>query len=156
MELDRDKLVFFSNDPIDKIVASGDVTIVNDGNTTASGTGGGSQVAKIVQQSFPHTYGKPGFIRARWSTDNGATWNGIESEKRYTFTITFTDVGVTSSPIPNTDSAITIGANSSVVVVRTANGSHGNVVTNTAAPPTHGYTPQSRTFRVQYWMFERE
>lgn len=154
--MDKDNFVFLSGHPIDKIVKSGEITIANSGNTTASGNGGGDQAAYIVETSVPNTYGRAGLIRAIWTTDDWATRNSLDAVLWYSYTITFTDVGYTSPPILGLSTAISIGADESSIYFRTANGIHGDVVTTTAAPITSGYTPTSKTFKIKYWMYERE
>lgn len=142
---DRDKLIFYSNDPIDKIVQSGEVTIVNDGDTTGDALS--FQSAKIVDSTVANDYGRAGLVRARWSIDGGTNWQALESEILYTFTLT-----AFAATVPGLAEAISIGCTDTTITFRTANGRHGNVAG--AGPFT--YTPTSRTFVIQYWLYERE
>ena len=155
MPLLRDKLNFYSFDSIDKIVDSGEVVIVNDGNTTSSGTNTGPQTAKIVSLSIPNPYGRAALIRARWSIDGGSNWQGLESRLLYSFTITLTDIPVTSSPLKALQSAVSVGSNNTNIEFRTANGQHGNQ-SKLSTQGNVGYTPVSQTYRIQYWLYERE
>lgn len=156
MAVDLTKIAFFSNDPIDKIVQQGEVTIVNDGNTTSTGTTTGPQAGRVVSSTTTNTYGRAALARARWSIDGGTSWQSLETEIIYGFTITFTDIPVTSDPLKAIDSAITVGCTDSTVYFFTVNGKHGNVSRTSGAPNDTGYTPTSRTFTIQYVLYERE
>jgi len=154
MATDRDKLQFYSPDKIDKIVEHGTKTIINDGNTTSSGTSQGPQLARVVTGTSSHSYTRAPFIRCRWNVDGGS-WNGLEAEIMGSFTITYTDVPVTSPPLQILRAAVSIGADENTVYFMTANGDHGNQSTVLASPNT-GYTPVSHTFNFEYWLFERD
>lgn len=149
MTVDRTKLQFYSGDPIDQIVQEGEVTIVNDGATSDY------QAAKVVESTATNTYGRAGLIRARWSIDSGSSWQSLDSQLIYSFTIT-TVPGDPGHPLtatlPGLDSAISIACSNSTITFRTANGRHGNVTGIT----TPSYTPTSRTFIIQYALYERE
>lgn len=143
-------LSFSSFNPIDKIVQEGEITIVNDGDT-----GTEYQTAKIVSDTVANDYGRAGFVRARWSIDGGTNWQGLESQLTYVFTLNTEpgDLGhPTSTQLSGLDSAISIGCSDSTITFRTANGRHGTVTGSNT--PT--YTPTSRTFIIQYALFERE
>lgn len=156
MTRDVTKLQFFSSDPIDKIVASGTYTMTNDGNTLAAGgTGDGPQAAKIVQESQPHTYGKSALIRYKWST-NGSDFNAATAHLLFSFTITFTDIPVTSSPLQGLTSAVSVGCDASNIYFRTANGRHGNVSQKTTDPAASGYIPTNFVFTIIWAMYEKE
>lgn len=141
MTVNRQVLQFFSNDPIDKIVQEGEVTVVNDGASADY------QKAKIVESTVANDYGRAGLVRARWSIDGGTSWNSLDTEIVYTFTLTAP--GVTDSGL---DSAMSIGCTDSTITFRTANGRHGNV----GGSPPSSYTPTSRTFTIQYALYEVE
>jgi len=151
-----DRLSFISELSIDKIVMSGSITIYNDGNTTATGNNKGFEFSRIIEQTVPNRYGRAGLIRGRWSIDGGNTWNSLDAVGYYSYTVTVTDYGYTSDPMPGIDAAISIGCNNDNIIFRTANGRHGNVSMTSTSPPTSGYTPSGKTFIIQYWMFERE
>jgi len=136
-----DSISFASVHPIDKIVQQGEVTIVNDGATSDYAK------AKIVESTVTNSYGRMALVRARWSIDGGTNWQALDTEIIYSYDLTF--YGVT---LPGIDSAISIGTSDSTVYFRTANGKHGNV---TDAGLTV-YTPTSRTFTIQYALYERE
>lgn len=140
-----DDLVSISDYSQDKIVYHDTITIVNDGVTT--GTTYTWQQNKVVQSTIPNPYGRAALARARWSIDGGASWQSLESKIVYTYTLTAFGVVLWSL-----DSAISIGCSDSTIYFRTANGRHGNVTGN---PPT-GYTPTSRTFLIEFWLYERE
>lgn len=145
-----DKFSFVSDFPIDKIVTEGTITIENDGDT-----GTAYNTAKIVQETVTNTYGRAGLMRARWSIDGGANWQGMDTELTYTFTLSSVP-GNPGHPVSDTlfglDSALSVGCQDSQLVFRTANGRHGNV-SNLTSPV---YTPTSRTFIIQYALYEVE
>ena len=153
MNPDRDKLQFYTGDPVDKIVAPLiQRSIYNDGNT--SSVPGSWQTAKVVQQTFPNPYKKRCFVRGRWSIDGGATWNTFLTHLRFGFTMVFTGTGAP----PNQSSvglrsAISIGVNDDNVIIRTANGDHGNVTINVNTN-SQTYTAIPHTFLIEYALFE--
>src|SRR5689334_17441788 len=112
MSYDINKLNFSSEDPIDKIVADNfdgtPITVVNDGNTTSSGTNTQSQSAKIVTSTIPNPYGKACFVRYKWSVD-GTNFNTGIAHLLYSFTKTFTSIPVTSPPLPALRAAVSVG-----------------------------------------------
>lgn len=154
---DIDLLSFLSDNPIDKIVFptlttdNNEITIVNDGDTTSL-LGGFSQ-AKIVEDTRPNPYGRAALARARWSIDGGDNWQALESKILYGYNLIVTGIG--TFPNGGLDSAISIGCDDSTVYFRTANGRHGNVTQNPMSGAT-SYTPTSRTFLIQYWLYERK
>lgn len=146
---DRTKLSFFSNDSIDKVVQQGEITITNSGATSDY------QAALVVSDSVTNAYGRAGFVRARWSIDGGTNWQALEAELIYTFTVNSEagDPGHPTSFLLNgLDSAVSIGCTDSTITFRTANGRHGTV-TGFVTP---SYTPTSRTFVIQWALYERE
>lgn len=145
-----DKLSYLSAHPIDKIVQEGEITIVNDGDTTSSGTDTGPYSLKIVQENQANNYGRAGFINARWSVDNRETWREQNGYLMGFFLIT--DIPLQPHlPERNIDSAISVGSSNTQIFFRTGNGVHGNVDYS-----TEEYTPISRTFIIQWWMYERD
>lgn len=153
MNPNRDKLQFYTGDPIDKIVAPMvSRVITNDGNTT--GQTGTWQSAKITNNFYPNPYKKRCFVRGRWSVDNGVTWNTFSTKLKFGFLLTFTG----SFAGPNQDSvglqsAVSIGVNDDNVIIRTANGNHSNVNINTDTN-AQTYTPYGSTFLIEYTLFE--
>lgn len=150
MAVDRDKLVFYTGDPIDKIVAN-KVTrsIYNDGNT------GGTfdwQTAKIVSQDFPNPHGKQCFVRGRWNIDGGE-WNTFESHINFTFTIVLVNPSQPSQGGFGLLAAVSIGVHDNFVRIVTANGHHGNVTVNIMSG-TQSYSPIGHTFNIEYELFE--
>lgn len=137
MTVDVNKLAYSSEYPIDKIVSTGTVSVVNDGSS------GDYQAAKIVSSSIANPYGKKCFVRAVYSI-NGTDFNSIQSHLLYSFVVS----GVTT--LQGLKAAVSIGCSNSTVTFRTANGFHGNV----PAPPA--FTPTSLTFTIKYALFEVE
>lgn len=140
-----DKVNFFSLHPIDKIVQEGEITIVNSGDTTSAPLS--FQVANIVQATVPNQYGRAALVRARWSIDGGSNWQAQEAQLIYTYTLT-----AFGTTLQGLDSAVSVGCSDTTITFRTANGRHGNVGGN----PPSTYTPTSRTFIIQYALYERE
>lgn len=151
MNPDRDKLTFYTGDPIDKIVApSVRRTIVNSGNT------GGTtqwQTANIVQRDYDNPYGKKCFVRGKWSIDGGDTWNTFEAHLLFSFTIVITNPSQPSQTGSGLKAAVSIGVSDTSVRIVTANGDHGNVTVN-ATSGAQSYSPISHTFLVEYELFE--
>jgi hypothetical protein len=144
---DRNKLNFFTGDPVDKIVYEGTITITNDGATAQS-----PQTAKIVESRIANPYGKKTLCRFVYSVDGGASFNGQDAHLAYTFTIT----GVPPAPAFSTTlgglrAAVSIGVTASEIIFRTANGYHGNVTDNGTV---YTYTPNSQDFIIKYALFE--
>lgn len=154
MGVDVTKLQFYSGYPIDKVVATGTTTIVNDGNTTNTGTNTGSQTAKVTTTTIPNPYGKKCFCRFGWSIDGGVSFNTPDSHLVYGFTITFTDIPVTSSPLQALQAAVSVGVDANNITILTGNGYHGNQSELSSQPNTVGYTPISLTFVIKYSLFE--
>lgn len=150
---DVTKLQFYSGYPIDKIVNTGTIVITNDGNTTGSGTGTGNQFAKITTTSITNPYAKKCLVRYVWATD-GVNFNAPTAHIDYTFTTTFTDIPVTSSPQQGLKSAVAVGASAASITFLTGNGFHGNVSSLSSDPVTVGYTPISQTFTIKYALVE--
>lgn len=153
MTRDVTKLNFYSGDPIDKIVTSGTVSYTNNGNTTGSGTGTGDQTAKVQLDTIANPYGIKAFARFAWSID-GANFNIADTHLIYSYTITLTDIPITSSPAPALKAAVSIGVSASTITFQTDNGFHNNVSRLSGDPSTSGYTPTSLTFTIKYALFE--
>lgn len=149
MTIDRTKLAYSSEDPIDKIVSTGTITVVNDGATSPT-----YQKAKIVTSTITNPYGKKCFVRARWSVD-GTNKNSLHTHLVYTFVVSTVpgDPGHPASATLNgLKAAVSIGVSNSTIYFRTANGLHGNVSGTT----TPSYTPTSQTFTIDYALYEIE
>ena len=147
----RNKLQFYTGDPIDKIVAPMvRRTIVNDGNT------GGTtqwQTAKVVTSNFTNPYGKRCFVRGKWSIDDGATWHMFEARLVYSFNINITNPSQPTQRGQGLLAAVSIGVSDTTVRIVTANGHHGNVSVN-ATTNAQSYSPISHTFLIEYELFE--
>ena len=151
---DINKLNFTSAYPIDKVVATGTEIIVNDGNTTSTGTTTGPQTAKIQTDTIPNPYEKLCFVRFTWSID-GVNFNSAETHLVYVFSITLTDIPITSSNLKGLTGAVSVGVTASTITFLTGNGSHGNVSRLSGDPDDTGYTPTSRTFTINWALYER-
>lgn len=145
MAYDINKFILHSDYPMDKIVYIGvPQTIINNGVTTSP------YENKIEEVRLTNPYGKKCFIRARWSIDNGNSWQPLEGRFMYNYDY--------SSPFLNTTlaglrAAISIGASDTQIVIRTANGYHGGVFDDGV---NYIYTPISQTFIVEYALMELE
>lgn len=146
MSVDIDALQFYSGYPIDKIIETNTVSIVNNGATNQA-----PQTANITTDTFPNSYGKQCFVRFVWSIDNGANFNSSTSHLVYTFTYnTVAPLPVTSSTLSGLQAAVSIGVSNNNVTVLTGNGYHGTVTDNGT---TYTYTPISQTFIIKYALF---
>ena len=140
MSADVNKLAFSSEYPIDKIVASGTVQVVNDGATSNS-----PQTAKIVTSTITNPYGKKCFARAIFSVD-GTNFSPLTSHLVYTFTL-----NPGSVILSGLKAGCSVGVSTLSIFFRTANGFHGNASLSGA---TYTYTPTSLTFTIKYALFE--
>lgn len=140
--VDTTKLDFFSGNPVDKIVAQGLTTLVNDGVTSNA-----PQSSKIVSATLPNPYGKKVLCRFVWSID-GTNYNSGESHLIYTYTITS---GGGTTTLGGLQGAVSVGVSSSTITVRTANGYHGNVSDNGT---TYSYSCNPQTFSIKYALYE--
>lgn len=134
-EPNRDVLEFYSNDPIDKIVLTDSITIVNDGNS------GDYQSAKIVTQNIPNPYGKKCLVNFKWVEDSFSN-NTPDTRQYYGYTADGAKLGGLSG-------AVSVGVSPTEIKFRTANGLHGNVTAGV-------FTPISRTFEISYALYEAE
>lgn len=154
MTVDTTRLNFYNGYPIDKVVYTNTIIVVNDGNTTTTGTNDQSQAAKIVTSTIANPYGRACFVRYKWAI-NGTNFNSGMAHLLFSFTKTITSIPSTSSPQKGLQAAVSVGASDSTVYFRTANGLHGNVVVVNPAD-NDGYTPTSQTFTIKYALFERD
>lgn len=146
-----DKLIFHSNTPIDKVVASGSVSINNDGDTNGS-----YGAAKIVNSNISNPHTGRCFVRARWSIDGGTNYNTPTSRLIYTYTQNTSGEFNDTQERYNLKAAISVGVSSSQVKFVTANGYHGDVdtVVHPDFSTTDTYTPIPLTFIIEYVLFE--
>lgn len=147
-----DNLSFDSQYPIDKIVDTGTVTIVNDGDTTATGSGTGDQSARVVSQSITNVYGKKALCRFSWAID-GINFNALDTRMLFSFTITLTNIPVTSSPLSGLQAGVSVGVSATSITFMTGNGLHGNSSRLSTDPTTKGYTPTPQTFTINYALY---
>ena len=151
MTVDRNKLNFYTGDPVDKIVYENIVTITNDGATSQA-----PQSSKIVEQRIANPYGKKVFCRFVYSVDGGTSYNGQDAHLAYTYTITVIPPSPGAgfvSTLGGLKAAVSIGVSDSEIVFRTANGLHGNATDNGTV---YAYTPTSQDFIIKYALFEVE
>ncbi len=152
MSIDRAKLQYYSGDQIDKVVTGRtQVSIYNDGNTGGSDNW---QRSQITQSSYQNQYGKRCFVRGWWSIDGGNTKYSFDSHQMFSFNInlhgsyysgTQTKFGLLA--------AVSIGVSDSSVVIRTANGHHGDISVNTDNG-SQSYSAIPHTFLIEYELFE--
>lgn len=148
MSADVEKVNFYSGDPIDKVVATGEIDIVNDGATSSP------QSSKIVTDSVANPYGKKVLVRFRYSIDGGTSFNSEDAHLVYSYTITITSIPITTT-LGGLRAAVSVGVSNNTIFFRTANGYHGNA-TRATPPDPDVYTPISQTFKIQYALFEVE
>lgn len=146
MSIDRSKLLFYSGDPIDKVVYTDSITVTNNGDTTT--IPGGYETAKIVSQTIPNPHGKQCFVRYKWSI-NGMDFNRARDSLLYTYLLN-TPGG--SSTLQGLQAALSVGTTDSSIIFRTANGYHGDVTGHTDGTTT--WVPISQTFTIEYALFE--
>ena len=144
MAVDLDKLNFHSSYPIDKIVAEGTVSVVNDGASSHP------QDAKIATTTIDNPYGSAVFARAVFSVD-GTNYNSLSAHLLYTFSLTVP--GPFTVTLSGLKAACSVGVSDSTVYFRTTNGLHGNV-TDTGV--SYIYTPTQQIFTIKYALFEKE
>lgn len=146
---DRNKLNFFTGDPVDKIVYEGTETITNSGATSQA-----PQSSLIVERRIANPYGKKVLCRFVYSVDGGVSFNGQDAHLAYTYTITL----IPPSPgagivvtLGGLKAAVSVAVSATEIIIRTANGWHGNVTDNGTV---YTYTPTSQDFIVKYALFE--
>lgn len=162
--VNRDKAVFYSLDPIDKIVKSGTFTVEH---------GGAQALTTSSIQNFPdirtvsdteaNDYGRAGFIRAVYSIDGGTSWQPVDSVSFFGFTESFyIDGGFDSSyPLVGNRMQVAIGCDDTTIYVRAISDYFtGNTRVDLNNPYTvsvySGWTAAAQTVLIRYWMFERE
>lgn len=152
--LNRNNLGFYSPDTIDKIVQSGEITIVNDGVRPEP------LEAKLVTTTASNNYGRASLIRAIWTVDDGAIWRGQMTVEFNAFEADVYNGSTFLETIPflGVGSAIGIGCSDSLIHIRAINGyTQSGVELDVEPEPVQwSFSPVSLTFRIQYWMFERE
>lgn len=145
MSVDRNKVNFFTGDPIDQIVYQDTISIVNDGATSSS------QSAKIVTQNITNPYGKKALVRFVYSVD-GVDFQPEDAHLVYTYTITISSIPITQT-MGGLRAAVSVGVSDTEIKFRTANGYHGNSTRVNPGDPEN-YTPISQTFTIKYSIFE--
>lgn len=145
MNPDRNKINFFTGDPIDQIVYQDTISIVNDGVTT------NAQESKIVTQNIANPYGKKALVRFVYSVD-GTNFNGEDAHLVYTYSFTISSIPITQT-LGGLRAAVSVGVSDTEIKFRTANGYHTNVnKVNPGDPDNH--TGISQTFTIKYSIFE--
>ena len=148
--MDPDKFLFTSDYPIDKVVHTGTLTIVNDGQT--SGQSGSWQTSKYVDSGIlANPVGRDCFIRFVWSIDGGTNWQSSTTHLWYGYQVFYP--GLTAN-LGGVQGAVSAGCSNTGMIFNTINGSHGNVSVNSGGGAS--YTPISRTFNIKYVMYAWE
>lgn len=150
--INPDILQFVSEDEIDKVVATGTISVVNSGPSGTSYSGSD----RIVDGTRTNTYGKKCLVRYRWKIDSG-DFNSPDTQLLGSFTVDATAWGgPVSDPLPKTNAATAVGCSATDIVFRTLNGDHGNVTyTGTAmSPGPDSFSGTSHTFTFEYALVE--
>lgn len=147
--MDPDDFLFASDYPIDKVLLTGETTVVNDGNTKSDSLT--YQSSKIVTGNVANTTGKTCHVRYVWSID-GVNWQSSSTHLIYSYTVS--SDGSVVARMGGLQGAVSVGVNNSNIAFRTANGSHGNVSISSTGSPS--YTTTSRTFRIKYALYSME
>lgn len=149
--INYDNFVSLSGFSHDKIVQQGtvaegtEVTIANPGQS--SGSTANFAKYNIVQSTVDNNYGKPVFVRYRWSVDGGATWQGAKSS----FPMTFDLAGTQDTTAP--DKRVSVGSDSDFIYFRTASNGHDGDEWDGVGQSWNN-SPQSTTFIIEYWAYE--
>lgn len=144
--IDLDFLSFLSKYPIDKIIATGTASYLNSGVTSDYAA------AKIQNDTIVNPVGRLCFARFVWSIDL-ASYSSADAHLFYSYTISITPPGVTSSPARGLKAAAAMGISATTITFQTANGDHGNVASIDGGA-TFPYTPVAHTFNFKYALFE--
>lgn len=145
--MDIDDFILHSDFPPDKIVALGEVNIVNDGVTSEM------LYMKIVEHRIPNPYIRKTFVRYVWSVESGIK-AGQESPILYTFSYSeIPPLSPLSGEVTGIRGMVSVGVNDDEIIFRTGSGYHGAVTWNGS---NLNYTPISQTFNIKYALFEME
>ena len=142
---DRNKVRFFTGDPVDMVQLEGSITITNDGVTTSA-----PQSSKIVEQRIANPYGKKAMCRFVYSVDGGLSYNGQDAHLAYQYNYTYTPAPFTTT-LGGLLAAVSVGVTAGEIIFRTANGHHGNVTDNGVSIT---YTTIPHDFLIKYSIFE--
>lgn len=160
-----DALHFFSENPIDKIVQSGEFTITNAGAISVTELNVVSQPrVRTVSDTETNSYGRAGLIRGRYSINGGEDWQEMESAVGFGFeTDTYVDGSLLSSIFQaDLRAQVALGSDDSNIYARFMSGYHNadplRVDINTGAGTStySGWSAISQTVTIQYWLYERE
>ena len=166
MAIDRSKIAFYSDDPIDKIVMRGQVTVTNAGSQPVTDGLGNVNYPDLraATTTIANTYGRAVMVRYRWSIDGGTTWNGQDSNMFYGYNVDarFNGVSQGSQPTTSLRGIVAVGSTNSQITFRTVSNYHttAGIFANTVSPSFNinwgGWSSISQTFTIQYWAYERE
>lgn len=147
MSTDYDKVLFSTEWPIDKVVATGDYSFV------VNNPGGSlyTDAHTTAYSSATNPYRKPVLVRFVWSID-GANYYSPETQFGYMFNI---DASALGGPSNHTDATVkaaaAMGVSDSLIKFAAYNGYHSDVVYTFG---DDSYTPFNLTFYYKYAVFE--
>lgn len=145
--MDFDDFLLNTGFPIDKIVDTGTISVVNNGNTTGSQYT--YQQANLVTHGLPG-YGFPVFVRYIWRIGTGS-WQNSGSVIPYSYVVNFPGG---SSRLGGVRGLVGAGATIDSVAFRTLNGYHGNVTISSTGGVS--YSPTSQTFQIRYAIYSMD
>lgn len=147
--VDYDKILFSSQYPIDKVVATGEFTV-----HTPAPSGAFYYNSGVLQtDTIANPYGKKCYVRYVWST-NFVDYAPPESIIEYGFNIDASGVGgPATNPINGVKSATAMGVSDSTISFMSYNGLHGNV---TYTFGNDIFTGVALDFHYKYALFEVE
>lgn len=165
MAVDRSKIAYFSDDPIDKIVLQGQISVSNAGSvSTNTGYDVNYPGMSGTSNSIANPYGRSAMVRYRWSVDGGATWSGQDSNMFYGYSVDGRVNGVHQewAPTASLRGMVAVGTTSSNIVFRTLSNYHttSGIYSNLVFSPSvqvqwGGWSAISQNFIIQYWVYER-
>lgn len=159
--MDRNKVEFNSDDPVDKIVHQGEVSVTNAGAQSGEGN---SPSNRLVTHTISNPYGKNAFVRFKWSYDNGNNWNGQGSTMGFGYSLEGRYNGAHQGyyPAAGFRAHVSVGMTNSQMLFRTVSGYHttNGIYSDTRTGPFRtewgGWSPISQTIRIKYWVYERD
>lgn len=141
MSVNYDKIQFISQNPIDKIVQSGSLSIVNPGNSS------NAYIGKLTTTSVTNNYGKSCLVRIKWRISGITDWLGLEAMPMYEYSSSYT--GGPTIYESAQYGQVTVSSDDNYINFNTINLSHSNLVDGS-------FTAISRTFEIQYWAYEKD
>lgn len=163
--LSLDALHFYSENQIDKIVQSGEFTIVNPGAISVTLLNVIDQPrVRTVSTTQANSYGRAGLIRARYSLNGGTDWQEMESAIAFGYEVdTYVDSSFASTTLQaDVRAQVVLGSDDNTIYARFLSGYHNgdplrqDINTGTGNSTFSGWTAISQTAIIQYWLYERE